>query len=244
MDREDWQLSKVGVSERIQHLHKTKQWTDCTFKVSGENCSQVFQAHKILLACCSPVFEAMLFGPIAEKNVILVSDVEPEAFRILLEYIYTDCTSFPSLEATCATLYAAKKYLLPHLRQSCVMHLVNLLRPSNACSLHEFASALEEKELAQESLKVMCTYLPELLQDPGFVHISRGTLEAILREDLLNADGGESSLIAASMAWAQQECRRCSMNPEVSFITCKKHESSTNERYEFFPSSYSFEVTI
>ncbi|XP_046398395.1 uncharacterized protein LOC124165134 [Ischnura elegans] len=214
MDTEDWQLSKVGVSERIRHLHKTKQWTDCTFQVSGESCTQIFQAHKVLLACCSPVFEAMLFGPIAEKHVIQVPDVEPEAFRILLEYIYTDRTSFPSLEATCATLYAAKKYLLPHLRQSCVVHLVDLLRPSNACSLYDFASALEEKELAQESLKVMCTYLQELLQDPSFVHISRGTLEAILREDLLNADGGEASLIAASMSWARQECKRCGLDPE------------------------------
>ncbi|KAG8238482.1 hypothetical protein J437_LFUL004945 [Ladona fulva] len=212
MDGEDWQLSKSGVSERIQHLHKTKQWTDCSFQVTGGNHAQ---AHKVILACCSPVFEAMLFGPIAEKNVIVVPDVEPEAFRILLEYIYTDCTSFTSLDAACATLYAAKKYLLLHLRQRCVMHLVALLRPSNACSLYEFAVALGEEELAQESLKVICTYLPEVLQDPSFVHISRGTLEAILQEDLVNADSGEATLISASLSWARQECKRHGTNPEL-----------------------------
>jgi speckle-type POZ protein len=46
---------------------------------------QIFKAHKLILASCSPVFEAMFFGPLAEKQCISISDVEPHVFRSLLQ---------------------------------------------------------------------------------------------------------------------------------------------------------------
>jgi hypothetical protein len=46
---------------------------------------QVFKAHKLILASCSPVFEAMCFGPLAEKQCISIDDMEPDVFRMLLE---------------------------------------------------------------------------------------------------------------------------------------------------------------
>jgi hypothetical protein len=38
-----------------------------------------------MLAKCSTVFEAMLFGPMAEKNDIEVTDIKPEVFQTMLE---------------------------------------------------------------------------------------------------------------------------------------------------------------
>lgn len=46
---------------------------------------QEFRAHRILLAACSPVFEAMCFGPLAEKGAIQIPDLEPKAFQALLQ---------------------------------------------------------------------------------------------------------------------------------------------------------------
>ena len=45
---------------------------------------QVFQAHRLILTMASPVFEAMLFGGMAEKAPIKVLDVSPDAFRSLM----------------------------------------------------------------------------------------------------------------------------------------------------------------
>jgi len=48
---------------------------------------QEFGAHKLFLAMSSPVFEAMFFGGMAEKSdPIPILDVQPEAFKALLEY--------------------------------------------------------------------------------------------------------------------------------------------------------------
>ena len=45
----------------------------------------------MFLAMSSPVFEAMFYGGLAEtKREIKISDVQPDAFSCMLEYIYTD----------------------------------------------------------------------------------------------------------------------------------------------------------
>ena len=54
------------------------------FTASIYRLSQVFQAHRLVLTMASPVFEAMLFGGMAEKAPIKVLDVSPDAFRSLM----------------------------------------------------------------------------------------------------------------------------------------------------------------
>lgn len=90
----DWQSSTQQISERGQYLLETGQWSDCKFIVGQEPHQQTLEAHKLFLAMSSPVFEAMFFGGIPEKNdVIPIRDVQPEAFKAMLEYIYTDRSS-------------------------------------------------------------------------------------------------------------------------------------------------------
>jgi hypothetical protein len=45
----------------------------------------VLEGHKLFLAMSSPVFEAMFFGGMAEKDPIAILDVQPDAFKALLE---------------------------------------------------------------------------------------------------------------------------------------------------------------
>jgi hypothetical protein len=53
---------------------------------------QEFGGHKLFLAMSSPVFEAMFFGGMAEKNdPIPILDVQPDAFKALLEYDILKC---------------------------------------------------------------------------------------------------------------------------------------------------------
>ena len=64
---------------------------DIFFLVKGGDgkCSK-FGAHRVLLAAISPVFRRMFFGPMAEtKEEMEVKDTSPEAFRAMINYIYT-----------------------------------------------------------------------------------------------------------------------------------------------------------
>lgn len=206
----DWQLSKECVRDRIQTLLKTSQWSDCTFQVGERTDFVIFKAHKLILASCSPVFEAMCFGPLAEKQCISVDDLEPDVFRILLEYIYTDSIKLSSVEEAGGVLYASKKYMLPHLSRLCRSYLLTNLRPSNVLSIFDFAEGIQDTELLEPCMEVMCKYTEEVLQAPCD-HFSPSTLTSLLDQKALNMS--EFELFEAVMHWADAECQQLGLQP-------------------------------
>ena len=60
-------------------------------------------------------------------------DVEPDAFLSLLKYLYCDEIQLEA-DSVLATLYAAKKYIVPHLARECVKYLETSL---SGISSHE-----------------------------------------------------------------------------------------------------------
>jgi BTB/POZ domain-containing protein 3/6 len=59
-----------------------------------------------------------------------VPDVEPDAFLALLKYLYCDEIQLEP-DSVLATLYAAKKYIVPHLARECVKYLETSLSGSS-----------------------------------------------------------------------------------------------------------------
>ena len=55
----------------------------------GSSSSKSIKAHRQFLACVSPVFRGMFFGPMKETSeVIIVTDTTAEAFETMVNYIY------------------------------------------------------------------------------------------------------------------------------------------------------------
>ncbi|KAK1602698.1 hypothetical protein QYE76_017491 [Lolium multiflorum] len=76
------------ITEQLRKLLDAKEGADVTFEVQGE----VFRAHKLVLAMRSPVFKALLYGPMREKdsNRFVIDDMQPAIFKVFLRFIYTD----------------------------------------------------------------------------------------------------------------------------------------------------------
>ena len=93
---------------------------DITFVVGPPPCRTV-PAHSYVLATGSTVFYAMLYGGLADRDCgeILVPDVDPDAFLAMMKYLYCDDIHLVP-DTVLATLYAAKKYIVPHLARECV----------------------------------------------------------------------------------------------------------------------------
>ncbi|KAM3412788.1 hypothetical protein ACQJBY_004133 [Aegilops geniculata] len=86
-----------NISEHLNHLFATKVGADVIFEVGHES----FAVHRNILAARSAVFMAELFGPMKEgistTGAIQIQDMEPNVFKALLSFIYTD--SMPKMEA-------------------------------------------------------------------------------------------------------------------------------------------------
>ncbi|OEL14998.1 BTB/POZ and MATH domain-containing protein 3 [Dichanthelium oligosanthes] len=80
---------RAGFDFSLGKLLDEKNGVDVVFKVKDE----VFTAHKIVLAMRSPVFDAEFYGPPITENTrecITIEDMNPDAFRELLYFIYND----------------------------------------------------------------------------------------------------------------------------------------------------------
>ena len=78
------------ISSDLLDLLKSKEHTDVTFLVNEKR----FPAHKIILAARCTYFKILLFGDMKEAHLgpdgeIPFTDTTPEAFELLLEYIYS-----------------------------------------------------------------------------------------------------------------------------------------------------------
>ncbi|XP_053981460.1 BTB/POZ domain-containing protein 2-like [Hylaeus anthracinus] len=208
----DWQISKQKISERGQYLLETGQWSDCNFIVGQEPHQQTLKGHKLFLAMSSPVFEAMFFGGMAEKNdPIPIPDVQPEAFKALLEYIYTDRVDLGSFELGCELCYCAKKYMLPSLVEKCTKYLWSDLSPKKACRAYEFAKLFEEPVLMEKCLQIICTKTNEVLKETSWKDVELGTLLTVLEQENLQINS-EIELFYAVECWAKAECARKSLD--------------------------------
>ncbi|KAK3921128.1 BTB/POZ domain-containing protein 6-B [Frankliniella fusca] len=204
----DWQITKTTMCERGQQLLETGQWSDCKFIVGTEPHQQAFEGHKVFLAMSSPVFEAMFFGGMAEKDgPIHIFDVQPEGFKALLEYIYSDKISLRSFDQACELCYVAKKYMLPHLVRECTKYIWKDICPDNACRAFEFAKLFEEPDLMEKSLEVISNKTKEVLAEPSFEEVEIATVQAVLDQEELNIDS-ELELFDALQRWAVRECAR------------------------------------
>ncbi|XP_045088252.1 BTB/POZ and MATH domain-containing protein 3-like [Aegilops tauschii subsp. strangulata] len=145
-----------------------KVGTDVTFEVGHE----MFDAHRCVLATRSAVFMAELFGPTREgiptASAIQIQDMEPNVFKALLSFIYTD--SMPKMEAEGEAaaqvmwlrhLHAgADRYDLPRLKLMCEERLCGLVDLSSVTPIlglaaQHYCSRL--KKACLEFLKVQST---------------------------------------------------------------------------------------
>lgn len=152
----------------------------------------------------SPVFETMFFGSFNQKDdPILISDVQADAFKALLEYIYTDKININNVDKAFDLCYAAKKYMLPYVVDQCTKFLWSDLCPKNACRAYEFAKLFEEPSLQEKCLQIICTKTLDVIGDPSFEEVELSTIITILDQDALNVDN-ELNLFFAINRFAEK----------------------------------------
>jgi len=213
----NWQAAKTNIRERNAAMFNNELMADVFFVVGPSGSTQKIPAHKYVLATGSSVFHAMFFGGLAEsQEEIQVPDVEPAAFLTLLKYLYCDEIVLEA-DTVLATLYAAKKYIVPHLARACVSFLETSLTARNACLLLSQSRLFEEPELMSRCWEVIDAQAQLALHSEGFCEIDMDTLKQILQRETLNCK--EAVIFQAALQWAASECKRRHL--EVSPANCR-----------------------
>ncbi|XP_022112350.1 uncharacterized protein LOC110991325 [Pieris rapae] len=227
----DWQLECVELKQRGAYLLQTGQWSDCTFLVGTDPNQVVIAGHKLILAMASPVFEAMFYGGMPERNdPIPILDVQIDAFKALLEYIYTGNINLSSFDKACELCYGAKKYMLPHLVKECTRYLWSDLYPKNACRAYEFARLFDENVLMEKCLQIISTNTKDVLNDSSFEEVELNTVITVFSLDHLNIDS-EMDLFNAAVRYSKaMEKRNAERSSSPSTEGPSTESTSTEQR--------------
>ncbi|OWF49319.1 BTB/POZ domain-containing protein 6 [Mizuhopecten yessoensis] len=198
----DWQSGKT-LSQCMNHVFTSGTASDVAFLV-GEDQKKI-PAHKLILISRSPVFYAMLEGPMAEKGEITIPDITEDVFQLFLRYLYTDTIDLTEMNVV-PVLNAARKYCVDILVSNCEVFLTKSLSAENACLFLEHAHVFLMDKLKTECLQVINESSTDVLQSTTFTDLCPSCLTSITESDDLTAD--ERDVYKAVIRWAAAECSR------------------------------------
>ncbi|XP_047062209.1 BTB/POZ and MATH domain-containing protein 1-like [Lolium rigidum] len=175
------QIPPSNLSDNLGKLLETGDKADVEFNVKGE----VFPAHKIVLAMRSPVFNAELYGPMRDQTSqkITVEDIQPDVFKALLHFIYTD--SLPSMEDVHDAdenkemvkhlLVAADRYAIERLKMICECILCKSLDVKSVATMLALADQHQCSRLKDACVEFVASSnrMDDVVATQGYAHLKR-----------------------------------------------------------------------
>ncbi|XP_044739946.1 BTB/POZ domain-containing protein 2-like [Chrysoperla carnea] len=194
------------IRKRFGNLCNSENLADIYFILKKDKEQRRIPAHKFVLSLGSEVFKKMFFGSLAIKSdTIGITDVEPAAFMVLLNFLYFNEVQI-NFKIVTHTLYVAKKYVVPALEKHCVDFLKKNLTTDNVFLLLKQALLYDKPDLKELCLTVIEKNTTEVLEANGSNDIDLKLLILILKQDKLQVF--ESKLFQYIVWWSEIECAR------------------------------------
>lgn len=189
---------------------------DVRFLVGFEDgVKELIPAHSYVLATASSAFRAMFFGGFSPDTQITVPDVEPEAFKTMLRYLYTDEVRL-TVDNALPVLYVSKKYLIAYLYKEAVRFLEKKLNASNVCSFLSEGQLFSEEDLAERCWELVDAQAEKVLQSDGFLAADYETVRQIISRSSLNVN--EKTVYDRAVEWAKEECKRRELEANAACV--------------------------
>ncbi|KAE8600233.1 hypothetical protein XENTR_v10013142 [Xenopus tropicalis] len=194
------------LSENVGALINGEEYSDVTFVVEKKR----FPAHRVILAARCQYFRALLYGGMRESQPeaeISLEDTTPEAFSMLIKYIYTGRATLRDEreEVLLDFLSLAHKYGFPELEDSTSEYLCTILKIQNVCMIYDVASLYSLCKLTGTCCLFMDRNAQEVLSSDGFLALSRGALLDIVQRDSFAAP--EKDIFQALMRWCRHNLK-------------------------------------
>ncbi|XP_030062136.1 BTB/POZ domain-containing protein 19 isoform X1 [Microcaecilia unicolor] len=197
--------NEASFTDALRSLINSPQFSDVKFLVGKEK--QEVCAHRCILASRCSAFRAMfkqsLQSPDSSQEPpqvpIILSDVQPEVFLPLIEFLYTNSVTLNNLIAL-EVLTSAMEYELDDLRKLCVEFVIEMLTVDQACEALQAAVIYRLIDMKNRCLAFIESCTQEVIRSRSFREMSAPALLCMLQSDRLTAD--EVELIRAVREWA------------------------------------------
>ncbi|KAJ6414333.1 hypothetical protein OIU84_007031 [Salix udensis] len=141
--------------KRLKQLQLTGDYSDINIYIEGHGL--VAQLHKVILSLWSVPFSKMFTNGMSESSSseVFLSDVSPEAFKVMLKFLYSgvlsleDSVEFGTL--LLQVLLLADQFGVTHLYQECCKTLLECLSEDSVCPILQAVSSIPSCKLIEET---------------------------------------------------------------------------------------------
>ncbi|KAL6659089.1 hypothetical protein ACP70R_003129 [Stipagrostis hirtigluma subsp. patula] len=175
------QVPPSDILGNFKKLLETEKGVDVGFSVKGE----IFPAHKLVLAARSSVFMAQFYGHVGDnnRNYITIEDMQPDVFKALLHFVYTDTLPTTDDLLDCSDnkelvvhlMVAADRYAIERLKKICEHILCKSLDAATVANTLCLADQHNCRMLKDACIEYMNSLdrLDEVVASQGYQHIKR-----------------------------------------------------------------------
>lgn len=200
-----WQDSKKSSGQRLECLLMTSELSDVQVIVEHEENPKLYDVHKLILGMSSSKLRDIINN--MEGSQIKITDITPEAFEVMLKYMYLDSFQLEKVDQAVEVFKSASIYNMVHLSKLSKEWLLNNLDLNSFWSVCKFAYEAEDI-----SLKLECG---KFLSDHSVLwksihNVSKSLLSSVL--DIQPMDVSEIDVLRAIDAWAKTQCLMLKMD--------------------------------
>ncbi|GFS60962.1 hypothetical protein TNIN_450561 [Trichonephila inaurata madagascariensis] len=156
--------------------------TDVAFAVGPDENLQIFKAHRLIMACGSPVFQKILYGQsyVNFSGVIRLQYVNPLAFQYMIDCLYDEDPVFPDLTVASEVYKVAIRFEANRVKMLAERFLRHAITSKSVFFILEFAIENGLLNLKERCLKSMLPILYCILTSDNFATSSLETAKTIL----------------------------------------------------------------
>uniref|UniRef100_A0A0P4W956 BTB domain-containing protein n=1 Tax=Scylla olivacea TaxID=85551 RepID=A0A0P4W956_SCYOL len=166
----------TAVLEKLKSQRELVRCCDVVLHVAGNQ----FQAHRCVLAACSPYFDSIFKAGKTVKEQLTITSQDPEVFHCLLAYMYTGTVVVDKTNVA-ELLRLANRLLIAKLKEHCAEYLERYLDATNCLTVRDMATKYNLKALEKTTGTFIQTHLSEVVEGDEVLEMSHTRLEDFLR---------------------------------------------------------------
>lgn len=197
-------LPNAAAANLLSKMYLRSELADVHFVFPNDDRGEKLPAHRVILASESSVFNAMLFGPLKEREIVKITDSTARAFKEFLQFFYLPEVTL-SIENIGEVVRLADKYDVLEYFEPYAAFLEDNLTIENMLWGYQLAITLDDAQLKEFCEMHIQQSVSEMIKSPMFLHCSHDVIEHILKLDTLECDGVQ--LFNACIEWAKKACQ-------------------------------------
>ncbi|XP_022079574.1 kelch-like protein 8 isoform X2 [Acanthaster planci] len=183
----------------LRELYERRALCDVTLEVGTAQ----LRCHRLVLACGSPYFRAMLTSEMREsrEEVISIHDIDETSVEALVAFLYTS-TILLTVDNVQKLLRAASLLQIETVAKACCDFMASHLHPSNCLGVRSFAELHGQNELLRAADLYTYDHFREVVSSEEFPSISPAHLYDIIASPDIRIEN-ETQVYQAVMKWVR-----------------------------------------